>query len=1024
MRKWIPLCLLLLMGSIGLQAQTQLKGRVLDGSANNEPLIGASIQVPGTTSGTITDLDGNFSFPMPAGKFLVQVSMIGYKTKVVNVKGKDFVEVVLQEDAKVMDEVVVVGYGTMRKRDLSGSMTQIKGDELMKGGTTDVAKGMQGKIAGVQVSQTDGSPGAGTSITVRGANSFTTSSEPLYVVDGIPYNNDNPGGMPASSANENSNQKQNPLSFLNPNDIEKIEVLKDASATAIYGSRGANGVVIITTRKGQSGKPKIEFNANFSVSSIAKKIDVLDADTYIQYQNEAKQNFVKYMGGTDTTPYTSHGGRADWQDEIYQTGWQQDYSLSVSGGSDKGWYSFSGNYLDQQGTIKESGFNRYGVSIAIGRHIYDWLEVGSSSHVSQSITDFQRTSSNDTYGIIRSALVFPPDYNSDAAPESETDWLSANPASYVRGARDQLKSINWFSSNYVEAKIMPWLKFRQNIGLGYNDSHRSTYYDRYTSQGYKNGGKMGKAANIWKSMTLESLLTFDKKFGIHYLNAVAGLTFEKGMWDNSAVTTTNFPTWANVDSDIALGLDKAQLTSDKGKQTLESLLARVNYTLMDKYIFTASIRSDGSSKFAKGNKWATFLSGAVAWRASEEDFIKDLNVFSNLKLRLSYGETGNQGIGSYRTLTVVEPSTYVFDSVTKQGVAMIDWRGRSNPDLKWETTSQVNAGIDFGWFDNRLQLTVDYYYKKTRDLLQNVAMPYSTGYGQYLTNYGHVTNEGLEVTLLYDVLKNGPLKWNVNANFSMNKNQIGGLDGDQFATVNWNKADQMFIQRNGCPIGAIYGYKEDGFYNSVAEVLAFKENSSLSEADALKLVGEVKYRDRNGDGYIDANDRYIIGDTNPDFTYGITNTFSWKEWGLSFMLQGSQGNDIFNGNLLDMQLQNIGNITVDAYQSRWTAENPTAAKWPKALSNNTRDMKLSDRYVENGSYLKMKYVTLTYDWAKPCKFVERLKFNFTVNNVFTITNYSWMDPDVNGFGDVSRKGVDMYSYPSARTFTLGVSAVF
>ena len=1014
--------LLLAMASVGLQAQTQLKGRVLDGSMNNEPLIGASIQVPGTTSGTVSDLDGNFVFQLPEGKFIVQVSMIGYKTKVVNVKGKDFVEVILEEDAKLMDEVVVVGYGTMKKRDLSGSMTQIKGDDLMRGGTTDVAKGMQGKIAGVQVQQTDGSPGAGMSITVRGANSFTTSSEPLYIVDGIPYNNDNPSQIPSSSANENTNQKSNPLSFINPNDIEKIEVLKDASATAIYGSRGANGVVIITTRKGQAGKPKVEFNANFSVSSIVKKIDVLDTETYKRYQDEATANGNYYLGKSDTPSYKD--GSADWQDEIYQTGWQQEYSLSVSGGSDKGYYSFSGNYLDQTGTIKESGFNRYGVSLNISRHLTDWLEIGSSSHVSQSITDFQRTSSSD-YGIIRSALIFPPTINADSAPDSETDWLAANPAAYIRGARDQLKSINWFSSNYIEAKIMPWLKFRQNIGLGYNDSHRSSFYDKYTQEGKApTNGKMGRASNIWKSLTLESLLTFDKKFGIHYINAVAGLTFEKGMWDNSSMTATNFPTFAGVNSDIALGLDKGQLTSDYGKQTLESMLARINYTLLDKYIFTASIRTDGSSKFTSENKWATFLSGAFAWRAGEEDFIKDLNIFSNLKLRLSYGETGNQGIGSYRTLTVVEPVNYVFDRITQQGVAMIDWRGRANPDLKWETTGQFNAGLDFGFMDNRLQFTADYYYKKTRDLLQNVSMPYSTGYGQYLTNYGYVTNEGLELTLMYDVLRDGPVKWSINANFSTNKNRIGGLDGDQYATVNWSKADQMFLQRNGCPMGALYGYVEDGYFNSVAEVLSFKEYSGLSEAEALKLVGEVRYRDRNGDGYIDSKDRYIIGDTNPDFVYGITNNLSWKNWNLSFMLQGSQGNDIFNGNLLGMELQNIGNITQDAYDGRWTAENPSAARWPKALSGDSRNLLLSDRYVENGSYLKMKYITLTYDWTRPIKFIERVKFSLTANNVFTITNYSWMDPDVSAFGDASRKGVDMYSYPSARTFTLGVNVVF
>ena len=1045
------------MLSISIEAQTTLKGKVYDGAMQGEPLIGASIQVPGTSTGAVSDINGNFQFDLPEGKFIVQVSMVGYKTQVINVRDKSFIEVTLEEDQKVMDEVVVVGYGTMKKRDLTGSMSQVKGEDLRAGGAIDIAHGLQGKVAGVQVQQSDGAPGAGTSITVRGANSFTTSSQPLYIVDGVPYN-ENPNATPASAA-DNNPQETNPLAFINPNDIDKIEVLKDASATAIYGSRGANGVVIITTKKGQTGKPKIEFNASFGIQTLVKRIDVLDPLTYMRYQKEAAENSNLYEGGNykvtpdngswadgvytpgvedyaagfvSTDPATgnvwnSADHTANWQDEIYRTGTQQDYSLSVSGGDDKGWYNFSGNYTQQNGVIKESGFRRYGLSIALARHITDWLEVGTSSHVSQNTTDFQRTNSGD-FGIIRSSLIFPVNYgsNEETANSSSLLWLAANPAAYIRGSKDQVKAINWFSSNYIEAKILPFLKFRQNIGLGYNDSHRTSFYDSFTGEGKKPtpNGKYGKSSNIWKSLTLESLLTFDKKWGIHSINAVAGLTFEQGKWDNSSTIATNLPSFMTYKSDMGYALDKAQLSSDQGQQRLESFLGRINYTLLDKYLFTASIRSDGSSKFVTDNKWATFLSGAFAWRASDETFIQDLNIFSNLKFRLSFGQTGNQGIGSYRTLTILEPANYYFGTQNR-GVAQIDWRGEANKGLKWETTNQFNFGIDFGFLDNRLQFVIDYYYKKTRDLLQNVSRPYSTGYGQMLINSGNVSNEGLEMTLTYDVLRRGPWKWNLNANISFNKNKISGLDGDQFATSLWSKYDEMFIQRNGCPMGALFGYVEDGYFDSVAEVLATKQYSTYSEAEALKMVGEVKYRDLNGDGYIDKNDRTIIGDTNPKAIYGITNSVSYKNWNLTFMLQGSQGNDILNLNTVDMALANVGNITTEAYNNRWTETGKANARYPRASMGDQRSMEISNRYVENGSYLKMKYITLSYDWQRPMRFIEKMRLYFTATNVFTITNYSWMDPDVNAFGnDASRKGVDSYSYPSARSFTIGLNATF
>ena len=977
-------------------SQTTVTGRVMDG-ANNETAIGATVIVAGTQVGTVTDFDGNFAIDVPEGKFILQVSMVGYKTQVVNIKGKERVEVTLQQDVQEMDEVVVVGYGVMKKRDLSGSVSQIKSEDLLSGAQIGTAQSLTGKIAGVDVKESDGAPGSGVSITVRGANSFTTSSQPLYIVDGVPFGTD-PNGVPASGANDGQNTSQNPLSMINPNDIEKIEVLKDASATAIYGSRGANGVVIITTRKGQQGKPKVELSVRGSVSQIARKVQMLDPYRYALYQNEAAANSRTYEGGTQRDPYrgewdypyigsgyvytqgkynpspedflnpglrTDKYGNvdevagADWQDEIYRTGWSHEYNASVSGGTDKGYYAFSGNYTGQT-------------------------------------------------GIIRSSLIFPATYGPHQQTEQldELNWLAANPVNYVNGAKDRLRQISWFSSSFVEFTILPWLKLRQNLGLGYNDGHRETYYDRHTQEGKSPAnGKAGKASNIWKSLTAETLLTFDHKFNEnHSINAVLGVTFERGEGSNESMTATNFPNDLTKDADMSLALDKAVLKSSRTVQSLESYLARVNYTLMGRYLFTASARVDGSSSFAKNHKWAPFFSGAFAWRMIDEDWMQSQDILSNWKWRVSFGETGNQAIGAYRTLTVFDAANYPYNGMLESGQAMIDWRGPTNPDLRWETTDQADAGLDIGFLNNRINLTLDYYWKKTRDLLQNVTIPSSSGFSQMMVNSGWVINQGFELTIGALAIDMRDWRWQLDANFSLNRNRIGGLKGDQYATALWSKADQVFLQRNGCPIGTLYGYKEEGIDPA---------------------TGEIIYADLTGDGKITEADRTIIGNTNPDFTYSLTSRLSWKGLSLNFMLQGSHGNDIFNYNLTDITMSNIGNITKTAYDHRWTAENPDGALWPKPTAGYNRTWLVSDRYVEDGSFLKIKYITLAYDWNNPAKGIEKINFNFTVNNAWTFTRYSWFDPDVNAAGtNPACPGVDSYSYPSARTYSLGINFVF
>lgn len=1029
------------------------------------PLPGTVVQVLANDNlYAVTDNGGHYELPGVSDGDVLVFSLLGFETLSVSVGPRAIIDVALQEETTLLEETVVIGYGTVRKSDLSGSVSQIKSEDLMKGGALDLAHGMQGKVAGVVVQQSDGAPGGGMSILVRGANSFTTSSQPLFIVDGIPLET---GTTPANTA-LTSEQSANPLSFINPHDIESMEILKDASATAIYGSRGANGVVIITTKRGRSEKPKVELSLTAGISTVARKIPVLDASTYARYINEQYDNSRKYEGAMfDTYPYSGtwaypnfadghpnysapvynpspddflhpgfyhdeYGnaievGASNWQDEIFQKSFSSDANLSVSGGNDLGFYAFSGNYARQDGIIRNSGYERYALRANIGRHINPWLEIGTNSSFTNALTNFANTLSYNT-GIIRSAILFPPVYGADmdTLTADNINWLAANPAAYVRNAKDQLRAINFYNSSYLELKFLPFLKFRQNLGIGYSSQERGSYYDRHTQEGFSpRNGLAGRSSSVWNSLTSESLLIFDKVIGSHSLNAVAGFTAERSAWKTGTIQASHFPDDLTLDNDLSRALDRPALTSDAGEMTLASFLGRINYVWKDRYLLTASVRSDGSSKFAEGNKWATFLSGALAWKLSEEPFIKRLDIFSNLKLRASYGETGNQGIGSYRSIAMLSTANYPFGGSMTSGSALVSWRGPVSPDIRWETTRQYNLGLDVAVLHDRISLTVDFYDKLTRDLLQEIQIPSSTGFGNMLVNSGTVRNTGLEITGRAVAVSARHFNWTLDGNIAFNRGRIGGLKGDQFARSLWYAADDVFIQRTGLPIGAMYGYVEDGFYDNEAEVRADPQWRDASASTVLSKLGEIKYRDLDGDGVITSADRTVIGDANPDFTYGLTNTFTYKNLSLSFLLQGSQGNDIFNGTLWDIRLGNIGNITQAAYDTRWTEEHPEKAKWPKATRGYNRTFLLSDRYVEDGSYIKLKNLTFSWRIYAPWKGVEQLVLTLTANNLLTLTGYTGYDPDVNAFGsDSARRGVDVYSYPASRSFSTGVNVIF
>ncbi|WP_375416736.1 SusC/RagA family TonB-linked outer membrane protein [uncultured Hymenobacter sp.] len=1064
MKKILSLVFLLalLMGPAQLFAQVALKGVVTD-AVNNEGMPGVNVVVKGTTIGTVTSVDGTYSLSVPNDDVTLVFSFVGFQAQEISAKGKSDISISLRADRKALDEVVVVGYGTQKRSDVTGAISSVRTDDLLKTIPTSINQGLQGQVAGVVVNRSDGAPGAGISLTVRGANSFT-GSEPLYVIDGIPFL------TPASATSDNQHQQTNALSYINPQDIESMEILKDASATAIYGSRGSNGVVMITTKKGRAGEDRIEFIANTSLSEVSKRVKVLDAYQYALFQNEAAQNAITYNGfdptvnlpfpgirGFDTllgdsvylpgpqdylnglpngTAYQAGFKGTDWQDQIFRRALTKDYTLRVSGGNDKGNYSLSGNMLDQQGIIYNSGFKRYGLQANISRKIHKWIEIGSSNNITFSNYNLSRSNNaGNEASIVSSALSFPATYPvsdpNNLARENNISWFSAaNPYIYTRTAKDQTSTTSIFSSSYAQVRFTDYLSFRQNLGVNYNVGTREVYYNRQLQEGRApraNNGFASVSDDTWRGITLESLLNFNRTFGQdHNINAVVGATRETGYYFNHSLAVENFPDDILGNNNLAAGSDKKTLASGKGENSLVSFLGRVNYSYKGRYLATATFRRDGSSRFAAANKWGNFASFALAWNASEEVFVQNLNVFSNLKFRVGFGQTGNQGIDNNRTLALLGYSPYPNSGALQPGYADFTWRGPANPNLKWETTDQFNAGVDMGFMQNRFNLTVDVYRKKTFDLLQNLGTGPSTGFASQLANFGTVENKGLEVSATGALLSTPRFKWDVNANISFNRNQILDLPADQFAPRLYYNVEGVFLQRNGQPIGAVYGLVEDGFYDNLAEVVADPQYANQPETVQRTMIGEIKYKNFDNDPtVIGNNDRRIIGNTNPDYNFGVTNNFTFGNFNLSVFLQGVQGNDIVNTNLYQIKQNQVGNIPQFVYDGRWTPENAANATWPKSLATDSRLRPISDRLIEDGSYVRLKNINVGYLFKKPVNFIESVNVYASVSNVFTWTNYSWYDPDVNAFGsDASRRGVDMNSYPNSRTFTIGVRAGF
>jgi len=1018
----------------------KVEGTVLD--ERKEAVIGATVQLKGVSGfGTITDFDGKFSLDVPDVKNdILIVSYVGYKTKHVQLKGRTIVTVELEADVAELDEVVVVGYGAVRKSDLTGSVSSIKTSDEEAARATSFDKMLQGKAAGITVSTGSAAPGGSVSVRIRGTNSLRGNNSPLYVIDGniVSGLGDTMNPMAAGQGGGNSRaEEQNPLASISPQDIESVEVLKDASATAIYGSQGANGVILITTKRGRTGKPSVMVSANTTFSALAREIPMLDAYEYLDFRNAPE--FI----GEDGVKMTMDGYTpVNWQKNSTRMAVSQNYRASVSGKSQKTAYYLASGFSDQQGVIRKTGVNKYDFRFNLEQEINDYITLNSNSAfatINTTMTSGTDKLANTRTSIVRHMISFKPlkGVGQDEYTEYDEDVIS--PEAWFTDYDDDSEE-NTFNTNLsFDIKPLKWLTVRLKGGMIYRSKERSMWFGKLTSIGAQTNGKAGVANLTNRSYNTEALLLFNHEFTKkHRINGTLGVVYDKKSLKQTSMTGEDFFTGDLRYDGISQAAKPYPYMYAKVGEQLFSTLARAIYNYDDRYILTATFRADGSSKFDKNNRFSYFPSFAMAWRVNQEEWMKKYDKISNLKLRLGWGQVGNQAIDPYQTL----PSYNNVISAKPDGTGepgLVPSR-IPNPDLKWETSEQYNVGVDFGVFDQRLNFTVDAYIKQTKDLLQQIALPSGSGYKSMWINNGKIENRGLEFSLDAVPVVNKKWKWTVGSNIAFAKNTIKELGmapsdfgmlknecgywGENVGNNTYTKfPGNVFLV--GRSIGLFMGYQtngimQEGEYNSPE----YKANPMVINGSQI-LPGDIKYVDQNGDHVIDDKDRVILGNPNPKFTFALNSSLSYKNWTMDLNFNGVYGNDIINANLIDeTDVKNANlNVRKDAFFQAWTPQNmsntyPRLKYEPKGV--------LSDRYIENGSYLKLSQVSLSYLMKiKKSNFIQSLTLNATASNVFTITSYSGFDPDVNTFGsDIDRMGIDLTSYPAARNITFGVIANF
>lgn len=971
--------------------QITVQGVVKD--QTGETVIGASVMEKGTTNGTITGIDGDFSLNMSSNGTLV-VSFVGYKTQEVQVKGQKQLQVVLSEDAEMLDEVVVIGYGTMKKSDLTGAVSSIGNKDIKDSPVSNLGQAIQGKISGVQIVDA-GKPGDNVSIKIRGLGSIN-NCDPLVVIDGVPTDLG--------------------LSSLNMADVERLDVLKDASATAIYGSRGANGVVMITTKRGTEGKGKLAVSANYSFQNATNVPSLLNAAQYAELSNDMMVNSGRNPNPEWANP-SELGAGTDWMDELLRTGVMQNYTVSYSGGNEKSHYYVSGGFLDQSGIVKSVNYRRFTFQSNSDAQVLKWLKF------SNNITFSADTKKSGSYNIgdALKALPIYPVKNEDGSwsgPDGNSEWYGStrNPIGPTELNKSQTDGYNFLANLTAELTFTKWLKFKSTFGYDakfwFIDNFTPKYNWKPTpteeTSRYKSDNK--SFTYLWDNYFL-----FDHTFAEkHRVGLMAGMSAQWNTNDylNAQKNVFMFDNVHEMDN----GEEMYAIGGNETEWALLSYMARVNYSYEDRYLLTATIRRDGSSRFGKKHRWGTFPSVSVAWRASQEKWFPKNDYINDLKVRAGYGVTGSQAsVGNYSYLASYNTSVYPFGISSGNQTALVS-STLANPYIHWEEVAQTNIGFDASLFNSRVMFSFDAYLKETRDMLVKASIPITSGFEDTTTTYtnaGKVRNQGIEMSL-HTINLTGELGWETNLTATYNKNKIKDLNSDVPYYINQINNSYVTMLAKDYPINVFYGYVTDGIFQNQSEV-----NTHAVQPGAE--LGDIRFRDLNNDGVINDSDRTVIGNPNPSWLFSMNNSLSYKGFELSVFLQGIAGNKIYNANNID----NTGmaaayNQTTDVLK-RWQGEG-TSNSMPRAVFGDpNQNTRVSDRFVENGSYLRLKNITLSYtfpkQWLQKAQ-IENARLSLSCENVATITGYSGFDPEV------GINGIDQNRYPISRTFSLGLNFNF
>lgn len=972
--------------SVQQTSENTIQGVVTD--ANGEPIIGANIMIEGTTTGTITDFDGRFTLDVPENATL-QISYIGFVSQNVKVNGRKDITVKLVEDAKTLDEVVVVGYGTMKKSDLTGSVSSITSDNFKLGTDLTPQQLMQGAFSGVNISQNSGKPGGSNTIRVRGGTSISASNDPLYVIDGVPISTSagvNQSNISTATTDFFDQEPINPLSNINPNDIESINILKDASATAIYGSRGANGVIMITTKKGKAGVRQLDYSFNLGISTVANKLDVLTGDEYRQT--------VTDLGLT----LDDKGMNTDWQDVIFRTAISQNHYVSFMSGSEKTSYRASAGYSNQNGIMEGSGMKSANARVNINhKALNDKLKL--NLNISYGETDSDQAPVSNTVGsemgssMLYEAYVFNPTYPiyDENGDYYDVPPYRVNPASFAKELLDERGTSQFLGNLTADWNFYKPFTLQVNVGYNKNTISRNSYISKSNLLGNSNNGYVTVQKLSDYSKLLETILKYNQSFGKHHIDAMIGYSWQYFYGEGQTTKAYGFLSDNFKWYSLAAAQTVESISSYAESNTLISMYGRVNYNYADKYLLTATVRRDGSSRFGSGNKWGVFPSVAASWRISQEDFFQN-DVMSDLKLRVSFGITGSQEIGNYNSLSTLGASTNGY-LVGGEKVTIVLPQQYTNPDLKWEQTAQTDVGIDFGFFNGRIRGSIDYYYKKTTDLLLSVAVPSPSLITTQIANVGTVTNQGIELDLAFDLMRRKNFSWEANLNLSHNKNEVVSLSNDKWTGDNMQVAPcqgqglsgtyaQLIMP--GQPIGTFYGKRFIGIVDGVEQFA----NDGESE---------------------------VIGCAQPDLTFGLGTNLQYKNWTFSLNFRGSIGNDVYNCTANNL-----------AYLSNLPGRNVLREAVTSGVSRDQAKV-FSSRFIEDGSFVRLDNISLGYNFSLPKLYVSNARIFVSAQNLFTITGYSGADPEVNS--EISRTGVaplgvDYLSYPRARTFSMGVNLSF